>query len=374
MNRTLLGSLLSLPLLVAPNGYGQYPDGASPASAPIVAWMEAPGEKEGPDHDLYKKGYDMVLDEKWEAARKQFAELLAKYPKSSYAEDARYWSAYALMHTDLSKAMVTYTEFVNKYPKSSYYDDAVADLQNIKVQMELAHVNGTLDSLQRHSEIIVPTPWIAPKIYGLNTRMRMLDRKIRWMNNRIGREMVYSAGPASIVNFADESKLDEKTRLKLDALRALGENTDDEKAYSALKGIALDTKQPLVLRKEALCLLPEFKNQDVDAVYLDLVRKDTSQDIQVIAIDNIGRSKQDKQKALQYLEQLYTSLPPHDQKQRASALYRIADIGNDQAVDFLARVARKDSDYDLRSDAVYYLGNIGGDSARTVLYEILKGE
>jgi HEAT repeat protein len=173
---------------------------------------------------------------------------------------------------------------------------------------------------------------------------------------------------------SDENKLDEKTRLKLDAIEALGENTDDEKAYTALKDLALDTKQPLLLRKQALNQLSEFKNHDVDAIYLDLVKKDTSEEIQIIAIENIGQSGQDKVKTVQFLEQLYSTLPAGHGDQKATALYRIADVGNDQAVDFLTRVAKNDADYDLRSDAVYYLGNIGGDKARAVLYDILKGE
>jgi tetratricopeptide (TPR) repeat protein len=374
MSRSILHSLLVLPLLSLASGYGQNLYLAPPASAPAIARMETRGEREGPDHDMYKKGYDMVLDEKWDAARKQFADLLAKYPKSTYAEDARYWSAYALMHTDLNKALMTYTEFVDKYPRSSYYDDAVADLQNIKVQIELARANGTLDSLQRNSRIIVPSTGFAPKIYGVESRMRTLDRRMRWMDRHLGRMMMYPTGPVSVLSLTNGTKLDEKTRLKLDALRALGENTNDEKAFATLKGVAMDPKQPVILRKEALDLLSEFKNQDVDAIYLDLVRKDTSQEIQVIAIENIGQSKQNKEKALQYLEQLYGSLPAHHEEQRAAALYRIADIGNDQAVDFLAKVAKTDSDYDLRSDAVYYLGNIGGDRARTVLYDILKAD
>ncbi len=190
------------------------------------------------------------------------------------------------------------------------------------------------------------------------------------MKMRIGQPLAYTVGPF----WEDESKLDEKTRLKLDALQALGENTEDEKAFTTLRDVALDTRQALVLRSQALNLLSEFKGHDVDAIYLDLVRKDTSNEIQTLAIANIGQSSQDKNKTVETLEQLYKSLPASKEDQRSEALYRIADVGNDRAVDFLTKVARSDSNYDLRSDAVYYLGNIGGDKARTVLYDILKGE
>ena len=371
MNRTMLSTFLTLPLLSAAPGFGQSLAIDPPAPVASVAWLEEPGDQEGPDHAMYKKGYDLVLDEKWDAARKQFAVLLTKYPKSHYADDARYWSAYALMHTDLKKALINYKEFVNKYPKSTYYDDAVADMANIQAQMDMASVGiGTSYGKGPSSGGATPHPSAAPLIYTLDSKMRHLNRSMRLMNRRFTSGFAYSPVPVMI----EENKLDDKTRLKLDALQALGENTEDEKGFATLKEVALDVKQPLVLRKEALSLLSQFKNQDVDALYLDLVRKDTSAEIQVIAIENIGQSGQDKNKTVQTLEQLFSSLPAHHEDQRAAALYRIADIGNDQAVDFLTKVAKTDSNYDLRSDAVYYLGNIGGEKARAVLYDILKGE
>jgi hypothetical protein len=371
MNRTILGTFLSLPLLLTASGHSQNLAMEIPPSIASAAGAEEPKKQDGPDHALYKKGYDLVLEEKWDAARKQFAELVEKYPKSDYVDDARYWSAYALMHTDLKKALTTYKEFVNKYPKSSYYDDAVADMANIQAQLEVMSVGkGTSYGGTYSTGLPTPHPAVAPEIYTLDSRMRHLNRSLRLMNRRLSSGLAYSVGAYNVV----EDKPDKKTQLKLDALQALGENPEDEKAFATLKEVALDTKQPLVLRKQALNQLSAFKNRDVDAFYLDLVKKDTSKEIQVIAIENIGQSSADKDKTVQFLAQLYTTLPVKHEEQRAAALYRIADVGNDQAVDFLSKVARTDSDYDLRSDAVYYLGNIGGEKARAVLYDILKSE
>jgi tetratricopeptide (TPR) repeat protein len=373
MNRTILGTFLIFSIFSAAAGFGQTATVESVAPVASATLIERPGDQEGPDHAIYKKGYDLVLDEKWDAARKQFAELLGKYPKSNYVDDARYWSAYALMHTDLKKALTTYKEFVNQYPKSTYYDDAVADIANIQAQLEIATaVNSAVGHKTGSWGGVTPVPTVAPQIYTIDSKMRHLNRSMRLMNRRFSSGFAYSPVPVPVM--IEENKLDEKTRLKLDALQAIGENTEDEKGFATLKQVALDVKQPLVLRKEALRQLSQFKNQDVDALYMDLVRKDTSAEIQVIAIENIGESGQDKNKTVQTLEELYSSLPAHREDQRAAALYRVADIGNDRAVDFLTKVAKTDSSYDLRSDAVYYLGNIGGEKARAVLYDILKGE
>lgn len=54
-------------------------------------------------------------------------------------------------------------------------------------------------------------------------------------------------------------------------------------------------------------------------------------------------------------------------------LNAIGEIGNDKAVDMLTRIARTKGEYGLRSEAVFFLGNIGSERARSALYEILKG-
>jgi len=80
-----------------------------------------------PGYKMYKEGYNLILEESWSKARKKFSELLGEYPKSKYADDARYWSAYALKHTDRKEAVEAYRTFINEYPKSSYYDEAFND-------------------------------------------------------------------------------------------------------------------------------------------------------------------------------------------------------------------------------------------------------
>ncbi|MBI3586796.1 MAG: HEAT repeat domain-containing protein [Ignavibacteriales bacterium] len=67
-------------------------------------------------------------------------------------------------------------------------------------------------------------------------------------------------------------------------------------------------------------------------------------------------------------------MPKERTRSLESVIYAVASIGNDQAVDFLGKVAKTSENYDIRRRAVYYLGNIGGDKARAVLLEILKAK
>jgi HEAT repeat protein len=109
-------------------------------------------------------------------------------------------------------------------------------------------------------------------------------------------------------------------------------------------------------------------------VFVEIAKKDTNEEIQNLAIDYMGQLSKNKNKSIESLTELYDAIPSSRTSQRQIVLASIAEIGNEKAVDFLAKVARTSDDYDLRSDAVYYLGNIGGDGARAALYEILKGK
>ncbi len=72
--------------------------------------------------------------------------------------------------------------------------------------------------------------------------------------------------------------------------------------------------------------------------------------------------------------EIFEATPKGEKETLRNTLYAIASIGNDKAIDFLSKVAKKHEDYEMRRVAVSLLGNIGGEKARTALYDILKGK
>jgi len=339
-----------------------------PEGRTAFAWrMPASREDDKSDsgYALYKEGYSLVLEEKYAAARKKFEELLAKHPGSTYADDARYWTAYSLRNTDREKAIEDYRKFIREHPKSAYYDDAVADLNALQIEMP-----------EIPQGAVAPIPPGFPRrptavAVGPNTGnlLRQMKREVRHMS-RIG---VARPSPAPFAVWGNEEKLDDATRLKMDALYALGETKEDDRSFSTLKEVALDARQVRPLREAAMDALSGFTKHDALSVFVEIAQKDTSADIQGFAIDYIGEHGTDKNQRVTVLEDLFRSLPKSRADQRRTIVYTIADVGNDRAVDFLKRVALADEDYDFRRDAVYYLGSIGGENARSALYEILKG-
>jgi tetratricopeptide (TPR) repeat protein len=353
--------------------------------------MEMPEGKElknDPGYSLYKEGYGLILDEEWETARKKFSELLSKYPKSEYAEDATYWSAYALKDIDKKKALKAYKEFIAKYPKSTYFDDAIADMADLGLPHRV-HGSGNSYTVEVSADdSTMPNMTIYKNSqnggksysygfgYGFAPHVSSAPmRKLRRELSHLGNIRTPNVFPMPFTGFwtsDEDDKIDEKTRLKMEALEALGETKEDSTSFNTLSDVARDKSQPVELRETAMDALSNFHHFDVLSVFIDVAKNDTSEEIQETAIDYIGSLTKNKDRSVETLIELYNALPKDRSDQRETIFHSIAEIGNDKAVDFLTEVAKSDPDYQMRSQAVYYLGNIGGEKARTALYEILK--
>lgn len=358
------------------------------ATTPLPAEPFAPDEpgenKKDPGYKPYKEGYNAILDERWQQAMELFGEVLSRYPKSEYADDAAYWNAYALSHTDRKKAIAAYERFMEKYPKSRYVDDVVADLGGLDPVVMVTSSDG--DSTR-----VVVSSSPRAHAYSYRTNLKIAEgqiRKAEAVTRKLNRELTRSFAPLpprmprvslrtaspAVWGVERETTLDPDTRVRLEALYAIGDTKEDQTAFQTLKDVALDHGQNIRLRQAAIEVLSDFKKFDVMPVFLELARKDTNERIQEAAIEFMANASEDRNKSVDVLVVLFNSMPKAKKEKLETILFTIADVGNDKAVDFLSTVARTHENYDLRSDAVYYLGTIGGEKARTALYQILRSK
>lgn len=325
--------------------------------------LQEENEKD-PGYKAYKEGYTFILSDRWNDALKKFAEIKTKYPKSEYVDDAAYWSAYAQKRLDRKKGLAAYEKFLDEYPDSRYADDALADMRDDIIVLEP-------DGQDRRVKV-------APHAYtySYGTAMREIQRAMQQAQRAVGMTSVriprLAAHPSLGATAA--KNIDPTTRIKRDALRALGESSNDKEAFAALKDVALDKSQPEILRVTALEMLTNFRKFDVLPLLVEVARTDANDDVQIAAIYALADLGAEKNKLADALIELFRSFPQQKDKQRATTLYAIAEIGNDKAVDFLASVATSYENVELRSDAVYYLGTIGNEKSRAALLQILKGK
>jgi tetratricopeptide (TPR) repeat protein len=337
----------------------------APASVLVKAFPGAePMNQNDPGYELYREGYKLILSEHWDRAQLVLDELIVRYPRSDYVDDAYYWSAYALRHVNRETSAKLYREFILKHPESSYYDDAVADLNELESVVIVRSSKGPTLSILKE-EIDSYTFVIAPSIKKLEREVRRADRAYRRVGVRVGPE-----GAWTVVRIDED--LDQDTRLKMEALYALGDAQEDEESFTTLRGVALDLKQPQPLREAAMESLSGFERFDVATVFVEIAKNDTSPAVQSYAIDYIGELGEDGNEKVSILIDLFGSVPKERTDQRQTIFFTIADVGNDKAIDFLSSVATSKEDYDLRREAVYYLGSIGGVRARKALLQILN--
>lgn len=345
-------------------GRSQPVKGFSPRELPSLVAFAAAGSEQSddPGYALYREGYTKVLDDQWRAACKAFDDLKARYPKSAYADDARYWYAYAMKHIDRKKAREAYRHFVKEYPRSDYYDDALVDLSDLESSMV---ATGLPPESLRVFVYDLGHPIDIPPLPDMGGYERQLSRNLRRLSKTSDVGKSPFATPA-------KSHLDPETRVKIEALYALGESREDEKSFQRLKEIAVNRAGNRAVREAALGVLSRFNNADLFSVYIDLAKHDTSEEIQDIAVEYIAIVGKDKNRAVETLIDLFTTVPSRRERQLENILYAVGEIGNERAVDFLSRIARTHENYNLRSDAVYYLGNIGGPKARDALFEVIR--
>jgi hypothetical protein len=268
-----------------------------------------------------------------------------------------------MRHIEPEAAIQAYERFLEKHAQSTYYDDAVADLEGLRLEIPPALPSSD------HAPVVVPR--VAPEMVALRQDLWRLRQNMRFHGSGTSvAPFAHTVAPDMQVSI---EHLDGDTRVRINALYAIGEGKEDDKSFTTLKTVALDGMNRKELRLAAMDVLSNYRKFDPLPVFAEIVRKDTSELLQHNAIAYIGESRADKNKSISVLIDLFNSLPHERVDQMNSLFFFIADVGNEKAVDFLAKVAKSHKNDELRNEAVFYLGNIGSERARSVLYEILSG-
>lgn len=344
-------------------------------------WVTDEIDVDDPAYKIYKEGYELVLDEQWQTAMIKFKQVIQKYPNSRYVEDAHFWMAYTLAHSEQPPEQVeqAYFGFLAKYPASKYIDEVIADLAELRGDYAILqsdhllspHRSVTISTTESTdpdgNDMMVLDSGGKQIIYSTELpHLKEITHTIQINTRRIGEIATIITTMENDTIIGNRPDISGSVRIFRDAEK-------NKQSYHALKGVVLDVRQPRQRRVAALSSLSDMKKVDLVPVLLDVIKLDTCPEIQVIALDRIRQRIESKEQTVAVLENLFRSLSKEQMQQRQMIFYSIADIGNDRAVDFLAAIARSKRDVDMRGEAIYYLGSIGSEKARNVLSKILQG-
>jgi HEAT repeat protein len=167
---------------------------------------------------------------------------------------------------------------------------------------------------------------------------------------------------------------DQDKNMRLSALYALGKHEagSQGEVESLMKALVTRTSEDHETRIAALYTLVDLKSDTYADLCRDLALQEKDEEVREVAVHLLTKSMKDKTKALNTLAEIYGKSGGKELKMKEAALFGIASIGNDKAVDFLRGVAKNDPDYEMRRQAIYFLGSVGGEEAKAALLEILK--
>lgn len=353
-------------------------------------------DQDDPAYPSYKNAYADILREDWQRAFEKMEKIVNRFPESSLKDDAEYWSAYALSFLDKDRALSSYQNFIKHNRGSRYYTDAIADLAELKIkdhnksaadwhnrQIKVYVKNNSMIEGEGIKKIKINTDKIVigdgpeslivgnGKItirgdgnsysysYNISSNTKSMERVLRYHTRRLNRlsESSERIDPKHITK-----------RREINVVVDAGEIEENEDCFLKLKNIVLDSRQPLDTRETALINLSAFKNIDVVPVFIDVAKRDTSEDIQFMVVDILSNNE----KPISVLIDLFNSIPNKRKQQREMVFYRIAENGGDEAIDFLEKIAVFSEEVDLKNQAIYFLGSIGGPKAREALSKILN--
>lgn len=176
--------------------------------------------------------------------------------------------------------------------------------------------------------------------------------------------------------YLEVAKTDPDERMQQMALFSFVQASErqPEKTLSALKEVLLDRSRSWSIRESAMNHIARLPSDEGLNLLVQLAKTDPEERIRMSAINYIGHLGKNKSKSLQTLISLFDSVPKDQMSYVQSLMYAVASIGNNEAVEFLGKVAKTHEEYEVRRTAIQFLGNIGGDKARAILVEILKGK
>ena len=265
---------------------------------------------------LYRLGRQAINDASYERAISIFRQVAEKYPKSSSASDALYWRAWAAYQLGRDRH--------NK----SYFESALESIEQL--QQNYPKANAIADARE------------------LRTRIRTEQATLG--NSQAAGEVASQA--RRVAQSTSCSGADDEMRMA--ALQGLmSMNSSD--AVPILKQV-LAQRDPcrVGLRKQAVYMIAQRRDDDVVSSLLDVARNDPSSEVQNDAVYWLSTTRSDRATAA--LDSIL--FQGNNTELRNRAVYALSQVGTERASQALRRAAQDEKlPEDVRGQATYWLGN-----------------
>lgn len=303
---------------------------------------------------LFREGRDFIEAQNWQKAAEKFNDFISAYPKDKDLDAALYWYGYALQKQGRAEAKEPLIKLITKYPNSNWRNDAqgLLVLMGEKVAVDQA--------IQRDNCEI--------KILALQSLFQAdEDRAISLVTESLranaGQCQGYQAaavsmlgshgGPKAVPILLDVARTNSDMRLRLTAIKRLGEQHNDQVADELIK--IYDADRTKEIRTQVLRALIETRSQRGTAKVFEIARAGDDVAMRQSAIRYIGELKDTA--SLDELIRLYDS--DKTREIRFQTIRALSGRDDARARTKLMEIARSGDTPELRIEAMRRLGDHG---------------
>jgi HEAT repeat protein len=368
---------------------------------------EDPGQSD--ETKLYQQAYNLVLAEKWGEAKASLESFLQKYPKSSWADDARYWICYSREQNDENRETVfrCYQDFIKAYPDSAWLDDAKANMIHLAERLAdrgRKEYRAIIEAYEKseNEDIQITSLYALGRMKGDAGMNALLDLYDKNADAELRAKIIYVFGQSedekSLAKLSSIALKDASEILRKKAVNALGERGGPEAARVLLS--ILESGQPAPIRKAAASALRDLEEPGIAAALgrialndpdaglaaeaaeavsdmdhlppaekFDLARRilkeSKVEDVRLIALSMLSR--RDLPDALPLLKE--TALGAGGERLRKTAIEAIGESRNDKALDALKDIFGTIRDREMKSRVLSVIAQRGGSEALSFLAE-----
>lgn len=281
-----------------------------------------------PADSLYRAARTALNREQYRNAAELFVQVYQQYPRSSYAAQAMYYQAFALYRNgqdrDLREAQ-----------------RALRDLQRQHSGAEIA---------QRDAEALMA---------------RIEGELARRGDAEAGEEVARRA--TGIASGGQQGACEDEIRIA--ALNALLQMNSEQALPILERVLANRSEDPCAveMRRKAVFLLSQHVDESNVEILLELVRNDPDREVRLQAV--FWLSQVEGERTVDALEEILLNSP--DRELQEKAIFALSQSGSARAGAVLRDFAMKaDADPDLRSNAVFWIGQHEGAENASFLREI----
>jgi hypothetical protein len=309
---------------------------------------------------LFRGGRDLITDQDWVKAQEKFNELISTYPNDKNVDAAMYWMAYALnKQSKTDQCRRTLAQLLEKYPNTSWREDA-----RLLLAQTLAgrYVYETVSPPPGYTivEGAAAAAEAAGAGVGVGVGRAPVAMEVPW-----GNATVWALEPSG------EAADDDPCEFKIVVLQALFQTDVQRGVVAATEWLKPGSTQTVRCKGAALSLLGRYGGKAVTPVIIGVARNESDLKLRARAISALGATNDDT--VIDTLREFALNAKESDIIE--SSLYALSKHTGERAIPVLVELASSNSrPTSLRKIAISSIAARPGEPAVDALLKIYDAD